>query len=45
MTDLMMYLKLEKIKYALRGSNDRFYDIWNPVITYFEKLKTLPDIP
>lgn len=45
LTDLMLYLKLEKIKYTLRGSKDRFYGIWNPFITYFEKLKTLPENP
>lgn len=42
LTDLMIYLKLEKIKYALRGSDDLFYRIWNPLIMYFEKLKILP---
>lgn len=44
-SDLMMFLKLEKIKYTLRGSSNRFYDVWNPLITYFENLQTLPESP
>lgn len=41
MCDLVLYLKLEKIKYLMKGSVQNF-ETWQPMITYFEKLKTLP---
>lgn len=40
--DLVSYLKLEKIKYLMKGSVQNFYKTWQPMITYFEKMKTLP---
>ncbi len=39
---IWLYLKLEKIKYFKKGSIQNFYQIWEPMITYFEKMKTLP---
>lgn len=43
--DLMMFLKLEKIKYTMRGSSSKFQSNWGSVISYFDKLKTLPEVP
>lgn len=40
--DVMSFLKLEKIKYTLRGSVDRFYTYWEPILSYFTNLKELP---
>lgn len=34
--DIMQHLKLEKLKYTLRGSTDRFYRTWQPFIDYVE---------
>ncbi len=42
LSDVMLFLKLEKIKYSLRGSTKRFYSVWTPMISYFEKGVTLP---
>lgn len=41
--DLMMFLKLEKIKYNLRGSPEKFELNWNPTLEYIKELKTLED--
>ena len=35
LNDLMLFLKLEKIKYFSRGSNDTFHKIWDPLLLYF----------
>lgn len=43
LSDLMLFLRLEKIKYSLRGSSDTFFSIWNPVLKYLNNLDTLPD--
>lgn len=40
--DVMFFLKLEKIKFTLRGSVERFYFMWGPFLSYFESLKELP---
>ncbi|XP_048011812.1 uncharacterized protein LOC125245329 [Megalobrama amblycephala] len=40
--DFILFLKLEKIKYLKKGSIQKFYKIWKPMIAYFEKMKTLP---
>ena len=45
MCDLMHFIQLEKIKYSLRGSRDKFYSTWDPVLKYIGKLKTIPDTP
>ncbi len=37
LSDDIMFLKLEKIKYSLRGSIKHFYSVWPPVFSYFEK--------
>jgi len=42
LTDTMFFLKLEKIKFTLRGSTEKFTQYWQPFITYFENLTTLP---
>ena len=41
-SDLMQFIQLEKIKYTLRGSRDKFFSIWDPVLTHIGKLKTAP---
>ena len=42
--DLMSFLKLEKIKFTIRGSTDKFYDYWQPLIAYVNSLQSLsPD--
>ena len=40
--DMMGFLKLEKIKFTIRGSTERFFSSWQPFITYFENLRVLP---
>ena len=42
MKDLILFLKLEKIKYCIRGSTQKFHDTWAPLLSYFEKLEVLP---
>ena len=43
--DVMQHLQLEKIKFSLRGCEDKFHQIWNPFIDYFNRSKpTLPAI-
>ena len=37
--EIMQYLKLEKIRYSLQGSVQRFYAIWQPFLTFVEKIK------
>ena len=39
---LVFFLKLEKVKYTLRGSVDSFYKKWQCLIDYFNNLQTLP---
>ena len=36
--DILSFLKLEKIKFTLRGSSERFYSHWRPLITYVDQL-------
>lgn len=40
--DLMMFLNLEKIKYNLRGSPEKFELVWN-TLEYIRELKTLEE--
>ena len=42
LSDLMLFLKLEKIKYFTRGSIKTFHQIWDPLLSYFDRLNTLP---
>ena len=42
LSDIIMFLKLEKIKYSVRGSAKKFNKIWDPLLTYFDRLTTLP---
>ncbi len=42
MCDLVLYLKLEKIKYLMKVSVQKLYETWQPMITYLEKMKSLP---
>ena len=41
-TDLMSFLKLEKIKFSLRGSTGKFYTTWQPLLSYFDNVATTP---
>ena len=42
--DVMSFLKLEKIKFTIRGSSDKFYNYWQPLIAYVSRLRSLsPD--
>lgn len=43
--DVMLFLKLEKIKFTLRGSMNKFYLRWQPIITHFDNLKELEANP
>ncbi len=36
--DVLSPLKLEKIKFSLRGSSDRFYTHWRPLLKYLDEL-------
>ncbi|KAF3860059.1 hypothetical protein F7725_000314 [Dissostichus mawsoni] len=38
LSDTMSLLKLEKIKFTLRGSSDKFYAHWRPLISYVDRL-------
>ena len=40
--DVMHYLQLEKIKFELRGSEDKFYRTWQPFIDYFNNSTLTP---
>ena len=40
--DMMMFLKIEKVKYFLRGSTKKFYKVRDPLLVHFDKLATLP---
>ena len=42
MKDVMHYLQLEKIKFELRGSEDKFYKTWQPFIDHFNKSVLTP---
>lgn len=41
--DTIFFLKLEKIKYTMRGCTVKFFHKWQPFISYFTNLKVLPD--
>lgn len=36
--DLLFLLKLEKIKFSLRGCPEKFYSHWKPLLDYVDKL-------
>ena len=42
LVDMMFFLKLEKIKFTTRGSIDKFQTRWQPFISHFNNLETLP---
>ncbi len=42
LTDVMYFLKLEKIKHSLRGSSDKFITKWRLFISFFNALQRLP---
>ncbi len=35
--DVLSNLKLEKIRYTLRGSEDKFFKVWRPFLIFFDK--------
>ena len=36
--DIMSFLKLEKITFTFRGSSDKFYSHWQPLISYLDRI-------
>lgn len=36
--DVMYHVQLEKIRYTLKGSIQKFYDTWKPFLTHFENI-------
>ena len=36
--DIMFHLKLEKIKFTLKGNKDKFNKVWMPFLTYFDNI-------
>lgn len=34
---ILLYMRLEKIKYTLRGSTSKFNEIWQPFLGYIEE--------
>lgn len=41
-SDLTQFIQLEKIKYTLRGSKEKFFSVWDPVLKHLLKLKNVP---
>lgn len=41
--DLMSFLRLEKIKYSIRGCADKFYKTWNPFLSLIDSIPSLDD--
>ena len=37
--DVMYFLKLEKIKYTLKGSSQSFLKVWRPFLAYYDSLQ------
>ena len=37
--EVMCHLKLEKIRYTVRGSTETFYNIWQPFFTFVEGME------
>lgn len=42
LSDIMSFLKLEKIKFTIKGSSDKFFTHWQPLLAYVDGLKSLP---
>lgn len=38
--DVMYFLKLEKIKYTLKGSSQTFFKVWKPFLEYYDSAGT-----
>lgn len=38
--DVLFHLKLEKIRYVMRGSEKKFHQIWTPFLTFFSQPST-----
>lgn len=41
LNDLMSFLSLEKLKYSTRGSTDKFYKTWNPILNLYDFVSSL----
>lgn len=39
--DLLFYLKLEQVKYAIGGSREAFFNIWGPMLDFVKHTNTL----
>lgn len=44
-SDVLYFLKLEKLKHSLRGSSKNFYKIWSPFLNYIKEKVQLPAVP
>ena len=42
LNNTMSFLKLEKIRYSVKGSSNKFYNKWLPFLTFFHSLQALP---
>lgn len=42
LNDTMSFLKLEKIRYSLKGNSDKFYKKWLSFLTFFRSLQSIP---
>ena len=42
LNDTMSFLKLEKIRYSVKGNSEKFYNKWLPFLTFFHSLQSLP---
>lgn len=38
--EVMYHIKLEKIRYTVRGSTRKFFTIWQPFLTFFEDMES-----
>jgi hypothetical protein len=41
---IMFCLKLEKIKFTLRGAANKFEKVWMPFLTYFDNITQITDL-
>ena len=41
--DVLFFRKLEKVKFTVKGSVQKFYLKWQPFVTNFENLKVMPE--
>ena len=42
LNETISFLKLEKIRYSVKGNSENFYNKWLPLLTFFHSLQSLP---